>query len=75
MYYQRCRFYKINHTSQIETGKADFLILVLTLMSTAGVVFGGSGSFIPLEFSHILEQLSELSDILSRPQLSESDFY
>jgi hypothetical protein len=43
-------------------------------MSMVGVLFGGSGSFIPLEFSHILEQLSKHSNILIRPQLSEKFF-
>lgn len=36
---------------------------MLTLMFTAGVLFGGFGSSIPLEFSHILEQPSKHSNI------------
>lgn len=36
---------------------------MLTLMLAAGVLFGGFGSFIPLEFSHNPEQPSKLSNI------------
>lgn len=63
MQYQRCWLFKVNNTNQTESEKANFLILVLTMISMAGVLFGGFGSFIPLEFSHILEQSSKHSNI------------
>lgn len=63
MRYQRCWLFKVNNTNQIENEKTNFLILMLTLMFMAGVLFGGFGSFIPLEFSHILEQPSKHSNI------------